>query len=302
MTMSARAEVITPPARARVRADSRVWPVLRQLRKNRGASAGGVLLLVLALMALFAPVVAPYDPVRTNYGDALTGPSLKHLLGTDNYGRDMFSRIVFGARLSMSVGLISVAIGAGLGVILGLLSGYYGRHLDNLIMRIMDAMLAFPGILLAMAIVATLGSGLTNVMIAVGISSIPGFARLVRGSVLTAKENVYVDAARVAGCANGRIMGLHILPNVFAPLLTYATLRVSVAILAAASLNFLGLGAQPPTPEWGVMLADGRDYIRQYWWLATFPGLAIMLTTLSINMFSDGLRDALDPRLKQRER
>jgi peptide/nickel transport system permease protein len=302
MTMSARAEVITSPAPARVRAESRVWPILRRLRKNRGATAGGVLLLILALMALFAPVVAPYDPVKTNYGDALTGPSLKHPLGTDNYGRDMFSRIVYGARLSMSVGLISVAIGASLGVILGLLSGYYGRHLDNVIMRFMDAMLAFPGILLAMAIVATLGSGLTNVMIAVGISSIPGFARLVRGSVLSAKENVYVDAARVAGCSNGRIMGLHILPNVFAPILTYATLRVSVAILAAASLNFLGLGAQPPTPEWGVMLADGRDYIRQYWWLATVPGLAIMLTTLSINMFSDGLRDALDPRLKQRER
>jgi peptide/nickel transport system permease protein len=297
--MGARAEVLTGPVPARppVRGQARL--VLGRLGRNRGASLGGLLLLVLTMMAIFAPRVAPYDPTKTNYGDALQAPTMKHLLGTDNYGRDIFSRIVHGARLSMSVGILSVAIGAGVGVILGLLSGYYGRHVDNVIMRVMDAMLAFPGILLAMAVVATLGSGLTNVMIAVGIASIPGFARMVRGSVLSAKENVYVDAARVSGCGNGRIMARHILPNVFAPLLTYATLRVSIAILSAASLNFLGLGAQPPTPEWGVMLADGRDYLRQYWWLGTFPGLAIMMTTLSINMFSDGLRDALDPRLTQ---
>lgn len=300
MSTSVRIAGVGPAVPPRTRSESRRFEVLRRLRRNRGATAGGLLLLTLGLMVLFAPLVAPYDPLKTNYGDALVGPSPKHVLGTDNYGRDLFSRIVFGGRLSMSVGLISVAIGVGVGALLGLLSGYYGQLTDSVIMRVMDAMLAFPGILLAMAIVATLGSGLTNVMIAVGISSIPGFARLVRGSVLAAKENVYVEAARVTGCGGPRIMGLHILPNVFAPLLTYATLRISVAILSAASLNFLGLGAQPPTPEWGVMLADGRDYMRQYWWLATFPGLAIMVTTLSINMFSDGLRDALDPRLKQR--
>ncbi len=298
--MTARAEILTAALPAKPRSESQAWLAARSLRRNRGATVGGLLLLVMAMMAIFAPLVAPYDPTKTSYGEALNGPSLRHLLGTDNYGRDVFSRIVHGARISMSVGIISVGIGAGVGVILGLVSGYYGRQIDNVIMRIVDAMLAFPGILLAMAIVAVLGSGLTNVMIAVGISSIPGFARLIRGSVLSAKENVYVEAARGAGCANARIMARHILPNVFAPLLTYATLRISVAILSAASLNFLGLGAQPPTPDWGAMLADGRDYLRQYWWLGTFPGVAIMLTTLSINMFSDGLRDALDPRLKQR--
>jgi peptide/nickel transport system permease protein len=251
-------------------------------------------------MATFAPLVVGYDPIRTNYADALAGPSLRHPLGTDHYGRDLFSRIVFGGRLSLTAGLLSVAIGAAAGALIGVPSGYYGGVVDDVIMRVMDVMLAFPGILFAMAIVAILGSGLTNVMIAVGISSIPGFVRLVRGSVLSAVEHVYVEAARATGCHNGRIMALHILPNVMAPLFTYATLRVSVAIVSVASLNFLGLGAQPPTPEWGVMLADGRDYMREYWWLATFPGLAIMVTTLSINLFSNGLRDVLDPRLQRR--
>jgi peptide/nickel transport system permease protein len=251
-------------------------------------------------MAAFAPLVAGYDPVQTSYADALVGPSARHPLGTDRYGRDLFSRIVFGGRLSLTSGLVAVGIGTAVGALLGLPSGYYGGWLDDVIMRVMDVMLAFPGILFAMAIVAILGSGFTNVMIAVGVSSIPGFVRLVRASVLSAAENVYVEAARGLGCRGGRIMGLHILPNVVAPLFTYATLRVSVAIISVASLNFLGLGAQPPTPEWGLMLADGRDYMRDYWWLATFPGLAIMITTLSINLFSNGLRDVLDPRLHRR--
>lgn len=297
--MSARAESLAAPIPATRRPASRVLQVLRRLLRNRGATIGAGVLVALSLTAVFAPIVAPHDPIQTSYGEALQGPSPRHWFGTDSYGRDVFSRVVFGGRISMTVGLISVGIGASLGALLGLVSGYYGRLLDAVIMRVMDAMLAFPGILLAMAIVAILGSSLTNVMIAVGISSIPGFARLVRGTVLSARENVYVEAARVVGCGSGRIMLRHILPNVFAPLLTYATLRVSVAILSAASLNFLGLGAQPPTPEWGVMLADGRDYLRQHWWLGTFPGLAIMVTTLSINMFSDGLRDALDPRLRR---
>jgi peptide/nickel transport system permease protein len=270
------------------------------LARNRGAAAGGALLVALVGMAAFAPLVAGYDPTQTNYADALLGPSLRHPLGTDRYGRDLFSRIVFGGRLSLTSGLVAVGIGTAIGALLGLPSGYYGGWLDDVIMRVMDVMLAFPGILFAMAIVAILGSGFTNVMIAVGVSSIPGFVRLVRGSVLSAVEHVYVEAARGLGCRAGRIMSLHILPNVVAPLSTYATLRVSVAIISVASLNFLGLGAQPPTPEWGLMLADGRDYMRDYWWLATFPGLAIMATTLSINLFSNGLRDVLDPRLQRR--
>ena len=273
---------------------------LRRLARNRGAAAGGALLVALVGMSAFAPLVAGYDPTQTNYADALLGPSLRHPLGTDRYGRDLFSRIVFGGRLSLTSGLVAVGIGTAIGALLGLPSGYYGGWLDDVIMRVMDVMLAFPGILFAMAIVAILGSGFTNVMIAVGVSSIPGFVRLVRGSVLSAVEHVYVEAARGLGCRAGRIMSLHILPNVVAPLFTYATLRVSVAIISVASLNFLGLGAQPPTPEWGLMLADGRDYMRDYWWLATFPGLAIMATTLSINLFSNGLRDVMDPRLQRR--
>jgi peptide/nickel transport system permease protein len=284
----------------RASTESPVGQVVRRLARNRGATAGGALLVALVGMATFAPLVARYDPIQTNYADALAGPSFRHPLGTDRYGRDLFSRLVFGGRLSLTTGLIAVAIGASVGTLLGLPSGYYGGWLDDVVMRIMDVMLAFPGILFAMAIVAILGSGLTNVMIAVGISSIPGFVRLVRGSVLSAAEQIYVEAARALGCRGGRIMGLHLLPNIVAPLFTYATLRVSVAIISVASLNFLGLGAQPPTPEWGVMLADGRDYMRDYWWLATFPGLAIMVTTLSINLFSNGLRDVLDPRLHRR--
>jgi peptide/nickel transport system permease protein len=284
----------------RVSTESPLGQVVRRLARNRGATAGGALLVALVGMATFAPLVARYDPIQTNYADALVGPSFRHPLGTDRYGRDLFSRLVFGGRLSLTTGLVAVTIGASVGTLLGLPSGYYGGWLDDVVMRIMDVMLAFPGILFAMAIVAILGSGLTNVMIAVGISSIPGFVRLVRGSVLSAAEQIYVEAAQALGCRGGRIMGLHLLPNIVAPLFTYAALRVSVAIISVASLNFLGLGAQPPTPEWGVMLADGRDYMRDYWWLATFPGLAIMVTTLSINLFSNGLRDVLDPRLHRR--
>ncbi len=287
------------PLYSRPHRDSQVSQVLRRLEKNKGATIGGLLLIVICLLAIFAPLVTPYNPTKQNFGDLLVGPSLAHPMGTDNYGRDVWSRILYGGQLSLTVGVVSVFIGAVIGVGLGLVSGYYGGLTDGMIMRLMDAMLAFPGILMAMTVVAVLGSSLENVMIAVGISSVPGFARLARGSVLSAKENEYVFAARVAGCRHGRIMLVHILPNIFAPLLTYATLRVSTSIIAAASLSFLGLGAQRPTPEWGVMLSDSREYMRQFWWLSMFPGMAIMITALSINMLGDGLRDALDPRLRR---
>lgn len=297
--MSAETDGAAGSFAVRPRPRSRVSQTLRRLRKNRGATAGAILLVAIALCVIFASLITTWDPIKQNYNDLLQGPSAAHWMGTDNYGRDVWSRVLHGGRLSLTVGMISVVIGAVAGVALGLLAGYYGGWVDSVIMRLMDAMLAFPGILMAMTVVAILGGSLTNVMIAVGISSVPGFARLVRGSVLSAKENEYVMAARIAGCRNGRIMVIHILPNIFAPLLTYATLRISTSIIAAASLNFLGLGAQRPTPEWGVMLSDGRDYMRQYWWLSTFPGLAIMVTALSINMLGDGLRDALDPRLRR---
>lgn len=285
---------------SRLLRNTQLYQTLRRLSKNRGASIGGVLLIVICLLVIAAPFITPYDPIKQNFRDLLVGPSPTHWLGTDNYGRDVWSRILYGGRISLTVGSISVVIGAVIGVVLGLISGYYGGLLEGFIMRLMDAMLAFPGILMAMTVVAVLGGSLNNVMIAVGISSIPGFARLARGSVLSAKENEYVMAARVAGCKSRRIMLVHILPNIFAPLLTYSTLRVSTSIIAAASLSFLGLGAQRPMPEWGVMLSDGREYMRQYWWLSMFPGLAIMITALSINMLGDGLRDALDPRLRRK--
>jgi peptide/nickel transport system permease protein len=271
---------------------------LRRFVRNRAAMIGLCYLVLVVLCAILANVLAPYDPIKMSTPDRLSPPSAAHLLGADLYGRDILSRILFGARLSLQVGLISVSIAAFVGTLLGLLAGYYGRVVDEVIMRLMDVMLAFPGILLALSIVAFLGPSLTNVMIAVGVSSVPSFARLVRGCVLSAKENVYVEAARAIGCGHLRIIFRHILPNVVAPLIVVSTLGVAWAILNAAALSFLGLGAQPPTPEWGTMLSEGRDYLRAAPWITTFPGLAIMLLVIAVNVMGDGLRVALDPRMK----
>jgi peptide/nickel transport system permease protein len=249
--------------------------------------------------ALLAPLIAPYDPIKMVPAASLSGPSLEHWLGTDLYGRDVLSRILFGASLSLRVGLISVCIGALVGTLLGLIAGYYARIADEIIMRFVDAMLAFPGILLALVIVAFLGPGLTNVIIAVGIGLVPSFARLVRGCVLSAKQEDYVLSANVVGCGTVRIMIRHILPNIAPPLIVLATLSVAWAILNAAALSFLGLGAKPPTPEWGTMLSEGRDYLRVAPWITTFPGLAIMLLVIGVNLLGDGLRVALDPRMKE---
>jgi len=272
----------------------------RELRRNPTALVGLVLLILLVLAALLADVIAPYAPTAISSREALQPPSRSHWLGTDHLGRDILSRILHGARISLRVGLISVGVGALFGGVAGLISGYYGRWIDFLIMRIAEIMLAFPRLLLALLIAFVLGPTLTNVMIAVGVAAIPEYARLIRGSVLSARENLYVDAARVVGCPDWIIMLRHVLPNVFAPLLVVATLGVAWAILAAASMSYLGMGAQPPTPEWGAMLADGRNYLRRAWWVVTFPGVAIMFTVLVINVVGDGLRDALDPRISDR--
>jgi ABC-type dipeptide/oligopeptide/nickel transport system permease subunit len=221
-------------------------------------------------------------------------------MGTDLLGRDILSRVIWGARLSLLIGLVSVCIGATIGTLLGLVAGFYGGWIDTVTMRVADAMLAFPGILLALTIIAALGTGITNVMIAVGVATIPEYARLTRGSVLSAKENLYVEAARVLGCPGSRIMFRHVLPNVVAPVIVLSTLRFGIAILTASGLSFLGLGAQPPTPEWGLMVSMGREYLGKAWWMSTFPGLAITVTVVAINLVGDGLREALDPSLRFR--
>jgi peptide/nickel transport system permease protein len=271
---------------------------LRRALHSKGAVGGLTILLLLALAALVAPVLPLADPIQIDPSHALYSPGSPFLFGSDQYGRDVFSRVVFGSRVSLVVGPIAVGIALVPGVTVGLLAGYYGRWVDGVLMRIVDVMLAFPGILLALGIVAVLGPSLTTLMVAVGISSIPTYARLTRASVLSAREQLYVDAARVVGASDGAILVRHILPNVVAPILVVGTLGVGAAILIAATLSFLGLGSQPPVPEWGRMLSEGRQYLREQWWIATFPGLAIMLTVLALNMLGDGLRDALDPRMK----
>lgn len=284
----------------RARRRSGVAEFWRALSKTTPGKLGGALILLLLLVALLAPVIAPYAPLKIDIPHRLNGPSRLHFFGTDDIGRDVLSRVLYGSRISLRVGVISVAIGLLLGVTLGMLSGFYGGVVDMLIMRLIDILLAFPGFLLALAIIAMLGPSLTNAMIAVGLGETPGFARLVRGSVLAVKGQDYIMAERVLGASNWRVMWQGVLPNVLSPIVVLATLEFPVAILAAASLSFLGLGAQPPSPEWGAMLVSGRTYITTAPWLINFPGLAIFLTVLGFNLFGNAVRDALDPRLRQK--
>jgi peptide/nickel transport system permease protein len=266
--------------------------------RSRSALVGGSVLIVIVLAAIAAALISPYDPIKTNQRLSLEGPSQAHLMGTDRFGRDIFSRVVWGGQESLPIGLVSVGIGLLFGVSLGLVAGYYGGWLDAISMRLVDLLLAFPGILLALAIIAILGGGLTNLMIAVGISVIPDYVRITRGTVLSLKQREFVLAARVIGCRGPAIMRRHILPNVMAPLIVLATLGMAQAIITGSALSFLGLGIKPPTPEWGNMLAEGREFLQHAWWVAFFPGAAIMLTVLAINLLGDGLRDALDPRMR----
>jgi ABC-type dipeptide/oligopeptide/nickel transport system permease subunit len=270
----------------------------RRLLRHRGAVVGLVVLVALGALALGAPWLSPRDPIKTAPREALQPPGPGYLLGSDQYGRDVLSRVLHGARVSLLVGLISVSIAVGLGTPVGLAAGYRGGHTDAWLMRLMDVMLAFPGILLALAIVSVLRPSVANLMIAVGVAAVPTYARLVRATVLSAKENLYVEAARAVGCGDLLVVGRYILPNVVAPLIVTGTLGLGTAILAAAALSFLGLGSQPPEAEWGRMLSEGRDYLREAWWISTFPGLGIMLTVLALNLLGDGLRDVLDPRLR----
>lgn len=271
---------------------------LHRLTRKPAAMAALAVLVALIVLAVAAPIVAPYDPLAMGTGVGLSGPDHEHLFGTDLFGRDVLSRVLHGARISLGVAFAAVLLSAIVGVTLGLAAGFYRGWLDMAVMRLMDMMLAFPGIFLALSIVSLLGPSLANAVLAVGISAIPTYTRTVRGCVLSARENLYVTAASVVGCRNSRIMLRHILPNVFAPVIILMTLGVAWAILNICALSFLGLGAQPPTPEWGIMLQDGRGFLREAWWVTTFPGLAIMITVMAVNRLGDGLRDALDPRLK----
>jgi len=294
------ATATTPELRLAPRAGGLWRDALKRLRRNRGAVIGGVVLVALILMALGAPIAAPFDPTVMLSGQAMQPPSALHLFGTDQFGRDILSRVMNGARLSLQLGFISVGIALIFGIVLGLSAGYYGRGVDAVVSMLMDMMLAFPGILLALSIIAIFGPGLVNLMIAVGISSVPAYTRLVRGTVFTVKRQTYVEAAQVVGVGSVRIMARHILPNVLAPVIVLATLGIAQAILIGAALSFLGLGAKPPTPEWGAMLSEGRSFMQTAWWITVFPGLAIVVTVLAINLLGDGLRDALDPRLRVR--
>jgi glutathione transport system permease protein len=270
-----------------------------RLRRNRFAVAGGVVAILLTLLAIAAPLVAPYDPIAQDYDHLLQGPSRQHLMGTDNFGRDILSRIIYGGRISLSVGVLGTLLGVAIGIVIGLLAGYYGGWVDSLAMRLLDILLAFPGLLLAIAIVAVLGVGTQNVVIAIGIFSVPGFARVLRGSILSLKQQDFVTAAHASGATDRRLMFTHLLPNAVAPVLVIATLRLGTAILTAASLSFLGLGIRPPSPEWGAMLSDGRQYIQLAPYVTVFPGLAILTIMLALNLLGDGLRDALDPKLRK---
>lgn len=271
---------------------------LRRLFRKPQAILGSALLLIMVLSAVFAPMIARFRPDRQGVGDPLQRPSAHHPFGTDQFGRDVFSRVVHGGRISLQVGLIAVAIGGSVGLALGCAAGYLGRWTDETVMRFVDIMLAFPGILLALAIVILLGPGVYNLMIAVGIGAIPTIARVVRASVLEVKARDYITAARALGVADASILARHILPNIMAPFIVLVTLDVATAILSGTSLSFLGIGVQPPSSEWGLMLTDARNFLRDAWWVGIFPGLAITMTVVGINLLGDALRDALDPRLR----
>jgi peptide/nickel transport system permease protein len=268
------------------------------LRRRKAAVVGSTILAVIGLTALFAPVLVPYDPIRVKPVEALSPPTVEHPFGTDQYGRDILSRAIMGARLSLLTGLGAVAVALTVGVVLGLICGVVGGWMDLLVMRLIDIMMAFPSILMALVVVAVLGPGTVNVMLAVGVSLIPTFVRLVRGDVLSVRENIYVEAARALGCWPTRLALQHVLPNVVAPMIVLATVAIAWSIILGASLSFLGLGPRPPSPEWGIDLSNGRSYLFRAWWISSVPGFCIMLTVVAVNLVGDALRDQLDPRLR----
>ena len=270
----------------------------KRLRKNKLAMLGLSIVILLILIAIFAPLISPYDPISRIKEDSSLGPSINHLFGTDLLGRDIFSRVIYGSRISIEVGVIAVGISVIIGLFFGALSGYFGGFSDTVIMRVADIFFAFPYILGAIAIMTILGPGIVNIFIAIGILGWASIARIFRSSILTIKHKEYIEAARAMGASNYRIITKHIFPNSFAPIIVYATMNVGTAIIVEAALSFLGIGVQPPTPAWGKMLADSMAYIDTAPWMMFFPGLAILITVLGFVLLGDGLRDAFDPKLK----
>lgn len=283
---------------AKEKGNSQRRDVIRRLKKNKLAMTGLIILFLLIAASALAPWIAPYGYDDQDVTRRFLAPCADYWLGTDSLGRDIFSRILYGGRISLAVGILATGSSAVAGIILGAVAGYFGGKKDNAIMRVLDVLMAMPQILLAIAIAATLGTGVRNAVIAVSVANIPRFARVVRAPILAQRNQEYIEAAVAVNAKDQRIIFRHILPNVMAPIIVEVTLGVGIAIISTAGLSFLGLGVQPPVPEWGAMLSAGRQYIREYWHVVTFPGIAIMLTVFSLNVFGDGLRDALDPRLK----
>lgn len=269
---------------------------MKRFLRNRLAVLGLVIVVLVILVAILAPWIAPFDPLKQNYDELLQPPSRTHPMGTDALGRDLFSRVIYGSRYALMIGVAVVLLELAVGATLGFIAGYFGGALDSVIMRLVDMVLAIPTLVLAMAIAGAFGGGLWVMIVAIAVAGWGQFARLVRAQVLSLKEVAFVEAARALGVSHLRIILRHLLPNSMGPVLVYTTLYIPAAILWSASLSFLGLGAQPPTPEWGAIIADGRGFISFAWWISTFPGLAIMITTLGFNFLGDGLRDALDPK------
>lgn len=281
-----------------IKKESMLKQTWRGLKKNKLAIFGLFLIFVLVFIAVFAGFIAPYSVDSQDLTQKFVPPNSKHLFGTDEFGRDIFSRIVYGSRYSLAIGAIAATLSATMGMLVGSIAGFYGGKSDNVLMRLIDIMLAIPSTLLGISIVAALGNGIRNVIIAVAIGAVPAYARILRASILSVKEQEYIEAARSIGASDLRIIMHHILPNCLAPVIVQITMSVAKAILEASALSFIGLGVQPPSAEWGAMLSAARPYIRSYWWIVTFPGLAIMMVIFGLNLFGDGLRDALDPRLK----
>lgn len=292
--------MIEQKTKSNIKKRSQMKSIWFRFKKNKLAMLGLVLLVFLIVIAIFAPLFADYekDAINQNMEERLQSPNKKHIFGTDQYGRDVFARVIFGARVSLSVGLITIAISLTIGAIIGSVAGYYGGRIDNVLMRIMDVFLAIPQMLMAISIVAALGPGIFNLLIAMSISSVPRFARIVRSSILSIKDQEFIEAAKACGTRDRRIIAKHIIPNAIGPIIVQATLSIAGTIISISGLSFLGLGIKAPMPEWGSMLAEGKAQMRYYPYLVIIPGLAIVLAVMALNLMGDGLRDALDPRLK----